>query len=217
MGLTISTQEKSDHLMLWTITNDVFQLKIIGLTCHAIMQKKNFALTEPYISDRTCIFSLHSLEAKYFPLPQFKAALSVTRSTEVSAEPQDKLWMWQICSEHQHLPTKLYSVCSEDGVLKITADSYCGKGNTDERNKGGDLWCHDVCIVDNPWSLRRWSWTCALFQVIFGEANFSKLKTNIMNRLIDILPWDVTCFMINYSLGLVSCSPAGMSEIFPKS
>jgi len=58
--------------------------------------------------------------------------------------------MWQICSEHQHLPTKLYSVYSEDCMLKITADSYCGKETQMKGNKGGDLWCHDVCIVDDP-------------------------------------------------------------------
>jgi hypothetical protein len=33
---------------------------------------------------------------------------------------------------------------------KKTADSYCGKETQMKWNKGGDLWCHDVCIVDDP-------------------------------------------------------------------
>ena len=33
---------------------------------------------------------------------------------------------------------------------KKASCSYCGKETQMKENKGEDLWCHDVCIVDDP-------------------------------------------------------------------
>ena len=106
------------------------------------MQKKSFALRELYISDRTCIFSLHSLEVKDCPIPP-------VQSCPVSKEQQVQRFQQNLRTNYgcgrfaqnisTYLPTKLYSVYSEDCMLKITADSYCGEGNTDEREQGGEI------------------------------------------------------------------------------
>jgi hypothetical protein len=42
-----------------------------------------------------------------------------------------------------------HSVHTENCKLKITTYSFCTTGSKAE----GDLWCHDVCIVDDAWSL----------------------------------------------------------------
>jgi len=102
------------------------------------MQKKNFALTELYISDRTCIFSLHNLEVKDSPPPPFPSC-SASKEQQLQRLQQNLRTNYGCGRYAQIISTYLPNckVSTQKTMLKITAYSYCGKGNTIEREKWG--------------------------------------------------------------------------------